>query len=948
MSPSKLSTRFVIFVIVSLMTHLLELAASGVFCHTLMQQADLRMPWFSVAAGLLILPVVAIQLASAVFLLKRKGETFTSCEIATTAILHVLQLGFISRHFIILRETSLSSKRKEITEMMLLRVCFAFTSGSTLLFVQVYLLLQGPLEGTWIWTVYFSGVTNLISVAWAVSTSQKSLPDHEFSALLITWPGSLFKIFWRAGELLARILSAALFASLYMRFLFLVLGLHWLSMLVCLYIPLITSIQWPACGSFKKTLIRLMISFTHIFTFINTSVENSVFRFTFYYVIFFLENATLITVWFVQSSAEYFSRNSIFAYVAVVSFIVSVTSMIIYYKYVHIPVSKASPVRTCDNSFCMACNPTDGSNCQSGPGQQGVTKSNTSLTEAPISLCSYQLQQKHYFVQDGANECNGCANTKGRSCRHNGSSLSQSNTENTSSSLEDDKNHSNKHEYTALELKFGSAGVHTEQVSCQLSQKQPVWLPSGDSNFTNQLLTYTLDNFDAAETADSERSSDVTECVGYTSSRLPPPQTAAYEQNSVAGTSKTSQQVNQQKPSQKLTPKIGQADVYDSENMCSCACSCSYEVPEIAPPEHGVSSVPESPNTRTTETVVLPCLQADIHCHHRHHHHHRASYKNTSSVILNENLPSLDTENKNTNPSKDVHQAQECISCIQPPMVSGPGCYKNKKRKHSQKRKLHISTVVDTFTTLSTSTEQHSMGSNPAQNYICLPSKNIDLSPAQNDQLAIELLKSSFHSENQNHAVENTPDIASVPTSDPRFSVRVMTSPVPENSTCVSLVSSNTSHKIMNTSRDNVREYSEPGQRKHQQTETENRKTLNAGSCLLAGVVSRPENESCLVVSNRVRDEVSLDTTNRKDLPNDREDNVYENLWPSEGKNKLKPSKGWDIYRTADVGAPRKLEKREIYSESEDSALPMEFLSSSAEVFTGSNSDSDISLEIVI
>ncbi|BFY99962.1 hypothetical protein BsWGS_03002 [Bradybaena similaris] len=944
MSASKLSTRFVIFVVVSLMTHLLELAASGVFCHTLMQQTDLRMPWFSVAAGLFILPVVAIQLASAVCILRRKGETSTSSEIATSAILHILQLGFISRHFIILRETSASSKRQEIIEMMLLRVCFAFTSGCTLFFVQVYLLLQGPYEGTWVWTIYFSGITNLISIAWAVSTSRKCLPDVEFSVLLITWPGSLLKMVWRAGELLARIISAALFASLYIRFLFLVIGLHWLSMLVCLYIPLITSIQWPACGSWKKTLIRLMISFTHIFTFMNTSVENTVFRYTFYYVIFFLENAALITVWFVQSSSEYFSKNCIFAYVAMAAFVASVTSMIIYYKYVHIPVSKASPVKHCQHSLCMACNLADASNSQPNHQQRGATEANVGLTEAPVSLCSLKSQQKQYFVQDSVSECNGCANTKGRCSRQNASSLSQSNTENTSSSLEEiDIKHSNKHEYTALELKISSTGVPMEPTGYQISHKLPVWLPSGDSNFANQLLTYTLDNFDAAEIADSERSSGVTESVDCSSSRLSPAQGAAYQRGSVESTSNTSQQTNQLRPLQAPTPKAMLTNLSSSEDVCMCACQRACEISEIASPEHVIASNPES-ETRATMRIIPECLHAGIHRHHYHHHQHTALCKTISPVTANEN--SLTAESNNYYPSKDIRAAQEYTSCDQPPLVSDPRFYKNKKRKHSQQRKLHISTVVDTFTSLSTSTEQRSVGTNLSHDHICSPSKNLEFSVAQNDQLATELLKSSFHSEND--AISNIPDVTTMATSDPRFSVRVMTSPVPENSTPAGVVSSNTSNKILDTSHDSVGEYSESRSRKHQQIDNRKRKTLSSGSCRLTGVVSSPENELCPVVSYKVQDEVNLDINNHKRTTKDREDNVYENIWSTAEKNKHKLIQRWDSYKMAVDGAPRRSDRREIYSESEDSALPMEFLSSSAEVFTASNSDSDLSLEIVI
>ena len=92
MTSSQLTPRFVIFVVVSLISHLLELATSSLLCHSLLQQDNLKTPWFSVAAGLLILPLVLLQLASAVLTLRRRGDNATSCEVTATAVLHVLQV----------------------------------------------------------------------------------------------------------------------------------------------------------------------------------------------------------------------------------------------------------------------------------------------------------------------------------------------------------------------------------------------------------------------------------------------------------------------------------------------------------------------------------------------------------------------------------------------------------------------------------------------------------------------------------------------------------------------------------------------------------------------------------------------------------------------------------------------------------------------------------------
>ncbi|CAL1548000.1 unnamed protein product, partial [Lymnaea stagnalis] len=175
----------------------------------------------------------------------------------------------------------------------------------------------------------------LVSITWALSTFRRSLPEVDFDLVVISWPGTALKHLWRGGELLVRAIALGLFASIYTHWLFLVLGLHWAAMLVCLCIPLMASVDWAGVGCARRTLNGAMTSFVYIFVFINTSPENAVFRYTFFYVIIFLENATLITVWLIQSSSDELSDNVAFVYVAAFAFVTAIASMIVYYKFFH-------------------------------------------------------------------------------------------------------------------------------------------------------------------------------------------------------------------------------------------------------------------------------------------------------------------------------------------------------------------------------------------------------------------------------------------------------------------------------------------------------------------------------------------------------------------------------------------------------------------------------------
>jgi hypothetical protein len=59
----------------------------------------------------------------------------------------------------------------------------------------------------------------------------------------------MFRLLWRGGELVSRVISLALFASLYHAWVFLVLGLHWLVMLLCLALPQVNDSELNKTGT---------------------------------------------------------------------------------------------------------------------------------------------------------------------------------------------------------------------------------------------------------------------------------------------------------------------------------------------------------------------------------------------------------------------------------------------------------------------------------------------------------------------------------------------------------------------------------------------------------------------------------------------------------------------------------------------------------------------------
>lgn len=985
MASSELSPRFVLFVVISLITHLLELAASGLFCHMLMQRSDLRAPWFSVAAGLIIIPMVAVQLASAVFILGRKGE-MARCEVVTTAFLHILQLGFIGRHFAILKETPLCSRRTELIEIMILRISFAFASASVLFLMQIYLIFHGSYEQAWTWTLYFSGIINLISVTWATSTFRRCLPESEFCFALISWPGTAFRIVWRTGELLARTIALGLFAALYIRFLILVVGLHWLSMLVCVCVPMMTSLDWSTTSCSKRTFICIVISFAYIFAFINTSSENAVFRYTFYYVIFFLENATLIAVWFIQSSPQKHSVNYVYAYVAAVSYISSITSMIIYYKFFHVATAKCAETRTGESTvICVTCKSESTSNHSSvcheaaddwlNQNKSGIRCDHSSNKTAQDSLLdsdlnstvtvSSNVRRQRILDSVGSDMVeSGCfCKTKDTKDRLDKYSLSVTTTEENHSQGEANQNCSKKPEKITSESSVSSSGPDVEQTECKLSPKRPVWLPSGESSFANQLLTYSLDSFDTAE---NEQSSLSGSCrSGYVT--ISPTTGVSFSKGNskIASQARSPLSVSQEQNSDpeccstcwkelQLTPqsKSSWINVLESENECMHCCMCCRQISDASYFKLPLTTQ-EVPGTENMEER-FPHFHH--HSHHQHHqrkdlhisHHRSSKTENSSGITKTKKGGKVWTKNLNKHNRHDTRQESTVSTFTRDP---------KKKGKCSPSRNLQNVSFIDKKTSLSTSADDDvSINIILPHKLPCSASEDMAYSLAQSNRLATELLKMSAQTDSHllyNLSNSNNPIVES--SLDPRFCVRVMTSPT---ELCASTDEANSSDMASTKTKTSNRTLEQTVSHEKQETRNYKLPDYKAGEIenirenvdiySISGTVnSHPDNQAGPSFYVDETEDVPEVGSDRRiiilETAEKQTDVIYENLWPQKQSRQIEITKSDESYTIVSEVDPKKSSRKEVYvySESEDSALP-------AEMFTASESDSDLSLEIVI
>ncbi|XP_076441099.1 uncharacterized protein LOC143280350 [Babylonia areolata] len=354
-------------VLLSLLTHLAELTLTSLLAITVYRDPARRDLFFALTAGLTILPLVTLQLLSAIFLLRSHGDSMTGRESATGAGVHVLQLGFIWRHVALLLplkpQRDASHKRRDLKELLLLRLVFALTGGFPLLLLQTYLLLldtqveeeEGESLWCWSWLLPASLSVGGFSCAWSVASFHSSAGQEcgiggkggrrggeergggggrggggaggrggeeqergggaagGGGGLLSWWwwRSLVVAVVWRGGEAVSRVSSLTLFACLYGQWIFGVLGLHWVLVILCFLLPKsspLTTTTTTSSSRVGKVLSGLLRSYSFLWCFFFVSacgVSGAVWC-ALYYVMVFLENGALCVLWLMQAEAEGF------------------------------------------------------------------------------------------------------------------------------------------------------------------------------------------------------------------------------------------------------------------------------------------------------------------------------------------------------------------------------------------------------------------------------------------------------------------------------------------------------------------------------------------------------------------------------------------------------------------------------------------------------------------
>ncbi|XP_045513989.1 uncharacterized protein LOC123707730 isoform X1 [Pieris brassicae] len=270
-------------------------------------------------------------------------------------LLHCLQLGVLWRYARLLVPVELRRVKHQVRDLCMLRLVHAFCEAAPMLLLQLHILLkeahrepistelgvtpepnidEPAANRAFAELNVISASLSLFSVCWALASFSKNVRMQNVHRLVLTWLGVIFQFLWRLGTISARVCSLTVYALVYEYWVFLVIGLHWVSMFLWLISPK-NVFHGERISRPRKAYLSALIAFVYVFAYINLQDTNHRQKMVIFYCVMSIENCILITAWW-WSGARVGPPPSRLAPATAAAFLAGLGCMLLYYRYFHV------------------------------------------------------------------------------------------------------------------------------------------------------------------------------------------------------------------------------------------------------------------------------------------------------------------------------------------------------------------------------------------------------------------------------------------------------------------------------------------------------------------------------------------------------------------------------------------------------------------------------------
>ncbi|XP_076027014.1 XK-related protein 6b [Genypterus blacodes] len=256
-------------------------------------------------------------------------------------VIHIFQMGQVWRYIRTMYLGIQSHRQKEnqrrfywammyeYADVNMLRLLETFLESAPQLVLQLCIMIQSN-KAEWLQCV--SATSSLLSLAWVLASYHKLLRDSRDDKKSMSYRGALVHLLWRLFTISSRVLSFALFASVFHIYFGIFVVLHWCAMAF-----------WVIHGGtdfcmskWEEVLFNMVVGVVYVFCWFNVREGRTRLRMVTYYTVVLLENAILSCLWYAYRDPATTDAYASLALCGVfLCFVSGVACMVLYYGVLH-------------------------------------------------------------------------------------------------------------------------------------------------------------------------------------------------------------------------------------------------------------------------------------------------------------------------------------------------------------------------------------------------------------------------------------------------------------------------------------------------------------------------------------------------------------------------------------------------------------------------------------